>query len=61
MDPNATLITLLDAIEDNEHQEAIVILNDLFTWIKRGGMKPNTQAAVETLRERMHDLGEHTS
>jgi hypothetical protein len=55
MDPDACLIRLLEAIGDNDWDESLHALDDLFQWLSRGGFAPNTQAAAETLRERMRD------
>jgi hypothetical protein len=55
MDPTATLIALLDAIGDKDRDGASNALDDLMSWIERGGFVPNVEAAIETLKERERD------
>ena len=55
MDPNAALIALLQAIEDQDSVDADAHLANILDWMRRGGFAPNCQAAIETLRERMRD------
>lgn len=52
MDPNATLIRLLEAIGDRQFAEAREALADLRGWISRGGFMPDTAAAIEAIRHR---------
>jgi hypothetical protein len=50
MDPNATLIRLLEAIDGEDYHGAKMALNDLSAWIHKGGFKPNIAAAIEALK-----------
>ncbi len=55
MDPNATLVALLDAIEERELSDAEDHFRNLLVWLRKGGAAPNAACAAETLRERMRD------
>jgi len=46
MDPNATLLRLLQAIEDHEWSEAREALGYLEHWVSRGGFQPPALAAA---------------
>jgi hypothetical protein len=55
MDPEATLIALLEAIDAREREDAEALLDNLMTWIEQGGFPPNCAAAITTLNERRKD------
>ena len=53
MDPDAALITMLEAIENRDRATAYLYFKVIFAWMQKGGYPPNCQAAVETLRDRI--------
>lgn len=40
MDPDATLLLLLEACRDNDRDALLAALDDLTRWIERGGVLP---------------------
>lgn len=49
MDPTACLARILRALESDDRAEACEALEDLATWLKRGGFMPSVPAACEDL------------
>ena len=51
MDPTACLLKLLNALADEDRDDAIESCNDLAGWLASGGFFPKTVEAVEEFLE----------
>ena len=40
MDPNATLLEILECFRDGDSDEALYLLEDLEEWLRKGGFAP---------------------
>lgn len=49
MDPNACLIRLLDALSEDERDEACTALLDLYRWLRMGGFMPDDPRTAGTI------------
>ncbi len=47
MDPQACLQRFLDALTDNNAEEAEDSLNDLLDWVQKGGWLPSLPVSID--------------
>jgi len=55
MDPTATLLMLLNALKDEDRNEAIKSLLALYSWLTGEGFFPETVKATEEFLENVDD------
>jgi hypothetical protein len=56
MDPQATLLRIFAAIDEDDTQEALDGINDLTKWVHQGGFVPTLDKDMTmTVMELLHD------